>query len=361
MIVRAFITHKLSENYADCQDRFGINPNNKSIALSDGMGATWQQKIWAQLLVDKFVENNDWLPTNDSIKPLCSLWREKVMSFIQELKENNAPENVIYRNERCLAERRSAGATFVGIRFSENKWNGAVLGDSCLIEWNGTDALFHTSQEIEEFDSYPDYFDSDDQKIGKGIPQVISGELLKGNYLFLVSDPFSDFLLKHCQQGDIVNYINELITISSHGEFECLVENWRKGGMNNDDTTLVIIENDGATDSEVLLIQEKDDINDLINSEKEGKEKAETKNEENQKNHLESPEIHGIINDCDTTDQPVDTETIVKEFVSALKKALPKSNNLGDKKRNKSDYFWKAAKYAFLSILDKYTFNRKKL
>ncbi|MBR1788150.1 MAG: protein phosphatase 2C domain-containing protein [Bacteroidaceae bacterium] len=264
MKTRAFITHKQAEKNADCQDRFGVNPDTKSIAVSDGMGSSWQQKIWAKILVDTFTANNNWLPTHDNIKELCNFWRKEVVDFIQNLKKLNAPENIIIRNERNLAEGRSAGATFVGIRFEGHRWAGTVLGDSCLIEWNGQKAKFYTSQDTEEFDSYPDYFDSDASKVGKGSPRLINGTLSEGKTLFLVSDPLSDFLLEHNKKRDIAEYIFHLLSISSHEEFEILVEKWRKAGMHNDDTTLVIIENDN---SDVLTISHSDAIEEMIKNE----------------------------------------------------------------------------------------------
>ena len=267
MIIRAFITHKQAELFTDCQDRFGVNKDTKSIAVSDGMGATWQQKIWAQLLVETFTDNKDWIPTIESIKPLCQIWRGRVIDFIQNLKDTNAPINIIYRNERNFVARRSAGATLVGIRFNGNEWKGSVLGDSCLIEWNGIEAKFHTSQDVEAFDSYPDYFDSDELKQGKGIPKAISGTLYKGGYLFLVSDPFSDFLFEHNKQGDVAEYMQQLLKLSSHEDFETLVDEWRKAGMHNDDTTLVIIESDDSDDFSIDSTA-LDDINKLIDEEK---------------------------------------------------------------------------------------------
>ena len=267
MIVRAFITHKQAEQFSDCQDRFDVNIDTKSLAVSDGMGSTWQQKIWAQLLVETFTKRNNWLPTHESIKPLCKTWHQTIDSIIQNMKDTNAPANIIYRNERNLAEGRSAGATFVGIRINGNDWQGSVLGDSCLIERDGSKAKFYTSQDVEEFDSYPDYFDSDELKQGKGTPKDISGTLEKGGYLLLVSDPFSDFLFEHNKQGDVSMYMQQLLKLSSHDEFETLVDEWRKAGMPNDDTTLVIVEPDDSDDFSIE--QDKiDDINKLIEEEK---------------------------------------------------------------------------------------------
>ena len=265
MIIRAFITHKQAELFADCQDRFGVNPNTKSIAVSDGMGSTWQQKIWAQLLVDTFTESHDWSPSAEAIKPLCQTWKTKVLDYIQKLKDTNAPVNILYRNERNLVAGRSAGATFVGIRFNDKDWKGSVLGDSCLIEWDGNVAKFNTSQDSETFDSYPDYFDSDASKEGKGIPKPIEGVLSEGKYLLLVSDPFSEFLLEHSKQGDIAKYLQQLLSLTAHDDFETLVCEWRKEGMHNDDTTLVIVEYDKSED---FSITHQDNIVEMIDKEK---------------------------------------------------------------------------------------------
>lgn len=266
MIIRAFITHKKAEYFADCQDRFSVSKDTKSIAVSDGMGSTWQQKIWAQLLAESYTKDPEWIPNIESVKNLSPIWRKEVLAFIQKLIDENAPQNIIIRNERSLAEGRSAGATFVGIRFSDYNWKGAVLGDSCLIEWDGREAKFNTSQDVDTFDSYPDYFDSDDTKDGRGEVKEISGELKDGSYLLLVSDPFSDFLLNHQKQGDISEYIDSLLHLSSHEEFEALVSDWRDLGMHNDDTTLVIVGFDSSVDFSIPVM---DNISELIQEEKE--------------------------------------------------------------------------------------------
>jgi len=267
MKIRAFITHKQSEHYADCQDRFAVGSDTNSVAVSDGMGSTWQQKIWAELLVERYIKgNDDWKPSVDTIKPLCKDWRLRVEDSIQQLKNENAPINIINRNERCLIEGRSAGATFVGIRFSKSQWNGIVLGDSCLIEWDGANAIFYTSQSTESFDNYPDYFDSDETKSGKGIPMPIQGELTEKKLLLLVSDPFSNFLLQKSKVGTIKEYISDILAVETHDNFETLVMDWRSEGMPNDDSTIIIIEYDKEEDFNII---QEDSITELINKERE--------------------------------------------------------------------------------------------
>ncbi len=351
MIVKAFITHKQAELFADCQDRFGVNLDTKSIAVSDGMGSTWQQKEWAKLLVETFVDSHNWSPSAETIKPLCQSWKTKVLDYIQKLKETNAPINIIYRNERNLFNGRSAGATFVGIRFNGNKWNGSVLGDSCLIEWDGNEAQFNTSQDSGTFDSYPDYFDSDASKKGKGTPKPIGGILTEGKYLLLVSDPFSEFLLEHNKQGDIADYIQQLLLLNSHDDFETLVSNWRKEGMHNDDTTLVIVEYDNY---DALTINHWDDIEERIKKEKSIATSSQEIVETESENDNGTPNVIGEVIDKQNENTlavetsknsplPIDTNIIIEDCLNEYKRAL--NGRCKGKSQKAIKKFWGNLKY----------------
>lgn len=354
MVIRAFITHKQAELFADCQDRFGVNPDTKSIAVSDGMSQSWHQKIWAQLLVDTYTDSTDWCPSNETIKPLCQTWRTKVADFIQNLKESNAPENMIYRNERNFAEGRSAGATFVGIRFNGKEWKGSVLGDSCLIEWDGKEVKINTSQDTETFDNRPDYFDSDASKEGKGIPQPIEGILTEGKYLLLVSDPFSDFLLEHSKQGNIAKYIQQLLSLTTHDEFETLVSEWRKEGMHNDDTTLVIVEYDK---SELFSITHADNIVEMIEKEKLPPTSAPQTIEE-----IQSPNENQIHEKEETAEHFIvvqdDEKVFINEFLIEYQRCLQKKFA---RLTGKFKYNWtkKAAEEALHILLKRYSVLKK--
>ena len=248
MKIRAFITHKLAEQFNDCQDRFSINPDTKSIALADGMSQSYQQKIWASLLADSYTSNTEFVPNKASIEELSVQWQEQVKKYIEDLDANQAPQYLIIMNRNALAMKKSAGATFLGIRFDGNQWNGDVLGDSCLIVLQDNrikDIL--TSQDGDEFDNHPDYFDSDASRTGKGTPKQINGIVDANTSIMLVSDPFSDFLNEKRKEGKDEEYVKELLQVTNHDEFEALVDKWRKEyGMHNDDSTLIIIEDDST-------------------------------------------------------------------------------------------------------------------
>ena len=250
MEIRAFITHKKAESFSDCQDRFSINPDTKSVAVSDGMSQSFFQKIWAKILVDAYVDKPQWKlcdEHNDILKELQDKWLVSVHERIEEQKHDGTKENVIYRNEKFIAQGKSAGATLVGVRFNDNSWHCEVLGDSCLIEiQRGEITRICTSQGVDEFDNFPDHYDSNPKHLGKGSVKEFNGILEKDNVLLLVSDPFSDFLNEQKKKGSAKGFVEELLALGSHEEFEKLVEDWRTNqGMHNDDSTLVIIECDG--------------------------------------------------------------------------------------------------------------------
>ena len=262
MLISAFITHKKAEHYSDCQDRFSINPDTKSIALSDGMSQSIFQKYWAEILVESYTKNQDWEPNRESVKELSSIWKTKVDEYIENQKREG---KATWRVERSLMDGHSAGATFLGIRFTGLNWEGCVLGDSCLVLVNDNQIKeIYSSEDVEAFDNYPDFFDSNPEKEGKGTPKQISGSLKRGDSLLLVSDPFSDFLLKNKGTTEEAILVDRLLGVNSPKEFEEVVEQWRNKGMHNDDSTLVIIKSDGTEDFTIL---HEDNIQTLIEKE----------------------------------------------------------------------------------------------
>lgn len=278
MLVSAFITHKKAERFADCQDRFSVNRDTKSIAVSDGMSQSIFQKYWAQILVEAFTATNDWVPCLESVRELTPLWDDRVNRY---LKEEEQAGRDPWRARGSVARGFSAGATILGIRFNNDEWTCDVLGDSCfiLVRDSHIECIL-TSEDVEAFDNYPDYYDSNPKKEGKGTLKTESGKLLPGDMILLVSDPFSDYLLKNKGTGNETVLVDRLTGVNSHDEFEKVVAEWRELGMHNDDSTLVIIKQDKSEDLN-LIEGCIDDIEELIANEKAKEEESfETKVEE---------------------------------------------------------------------------------
>lgn len=268
MKIRAFITHKKAEHFQDCQDRFSVNCDTKSLALSDGMSQSIFQTIWAEILVNAYTQNDSWNPNAE--KDLCTVkkilaeeWKTRVQNHIQQMQKLGRNTT---RAENSLALGLAAGATLVGIRFDGDEWHGDVLGDSCLIEIQDSKIKnIYTSQDSETFDNNPDYYDSNPVKDGKGEAKPIHGKLSSGMTILLVSDPFSDFLSKQRMQETEPQFVKEILDLHTHDDFENLVSRWcSEYGMHNDDSTLIIIEYDGKDD---FCIEHKDDIEQKIKEE----------------------------------------------------------------------------------------------
>lgn len=251
MKIKGFITHKLSESFSDCQDRFRVNGDTKSIALSDGMSQSFLQAIWADLLCEEFTDTERWEPSDDmALSCIREKWRKQCDEHLQKQEKNGNPYAYLIRN--AIKNNASAGATFLGVRFCEKDLKYWVLGDSCLIHVrNGKIESLESiiSSQDGDFDSFPDFFDSDSRKKSKGTIKDGVISLSEGNVLLLVSDPFSDFFYGKVKSGETCeDYISQIMDLESHVDFERLVSDWRNEGMANDDSTMIVVEYDGDND-----------------------------------------------------------------------------------------------------------------
>jgi hypothetical protein len=266
MRIRAFLTHKLSEKYKDCQDSFAINLKTHSIAIADGISQSIFPKIWADLLTNNFVsDSNVSYKIEENIDKLRIEWKLRVFKIREDKEKNNDP--YLWKLDENLASGKSAGATFLGLRFVEEKWSCNVIGDSCLVEISDKceiERIISSKAEGEVFDNHPDYLDSN-VKSGKGHVRLRGGLLTSGKKLLLVTDALADYLFKKQQEKDF-KVVESLLEIKNQSEFENLVNVLRQQGMHNDDTTLVIVEND---DKENWDITAQTDLEELIKVEEE--------------------------------------------------------------------------------------------
>lgn len=242
MKVRGYITHKPEETYSDCADFFAIDTITRKVAVSDGVGQSILPLEWAKLIVNAYVSGR-WTDL-DNVKDLQTEWYAEARSFLK--KQQEAGE-VTYMLENCLEERDGAGATFCGLSIiDKSHWSCDVLGDSCLIIVH-EDNIEIVSSQSDLNNNRPDYYDSFLPK--RGQVKHLDGELKEGEFLLLVSDPFSGLLYERGikQNSDAVRLAHELTTINSDEEFISFVKNWRENeGMHADDSTLVIVEYDGT-------------------------------------------------------------------------------------------------------------------
>ncbi len=262
MRIRGFITHKLAEKYEDCQDFFSLNEEKKRLAVSDGMAQSIFPQWWAELLSESYVDGCE--PKNiDDVEALRKKWIKKVNQFKCAQEKIGRPTWML---ENSLAEKRGAGATLCGIEILNDKeFNSYILGDSCLVFVNKEHRIIELlGSNPDGFNNHPDYFDS--IQGGKGNPVIKKRCVFpEEGALLMVTDALAEFIESKRIEGTDVSFIDTLLAIDSNSSFEDIVDNWRTNEkMHNDDTTLVIIENDYTDKWNINMVS----LTELIDDEK---------------------------------------------------------------------------------------------
>lgn len=248
MKIKAYITHKLEENNSDCQDYFRINSEKRKIAISDGVSQSIFSARWAKMLVRAYTDS-DCENVSTQLPSLQKKWLDFAQSELEKLEKEGESTWML---ENCLTEKQGAAATFCGIKIADDgSWKGYALGDSCLLEIAEDDSILHFYPSVKEnFGNSPDYFDSFTE--GKGKLCEISGKLSVGRKLLLVTDPFGELLYNKKKENLEASYVSLLLNLNSYKNFLVLVDELRiKENMHNDDSTLVIVENDGQATFEI--------------------------------------------------------------------------------------------------------------
>lgn len=166
------------------------------------------------------------------------------------------------------------------------------------------------------------------------------------------------------------------MSLASHEDFEPLVCEWRKEGMHNDDTTLVIVEYDN---SDALNIKYRDDIAEMIEEDESIATSSQERVEAESENGNGAPNVIGDALDKDKHGEnimaantieipplPIDADMFIEDFLIEYKRTLEGRCKGKSKKAIKK--FWsklkykttqEAAKEAFDIILNKYVIHTK--
>ena len=250
--IRGYITHKESEKYSDCADRYAVSTKNNHFAIADGVSKSFYPDYWADILVSNFVALEK--GTELSIEKCQSEWLERVKEKV------NAPD-VKWYTANAFNKQIPGLATLVTLRFENNKWFASALGDSFLFfvpkEKIGFDEWVKLSSKPEPvvFDSYPDYYSS--RKEQHGETKRIENDLTEGTF-YLMTDALSEWVFS--KKEEAVSEINE--KWHSQEEFERSIAELRSlKVLNDDDSAILIIEIED--DGSAKLAYEKEEIQSL--------------------------------------------------------------------------------------------------
>jgi hypothetical protein len=161
--IKGYITSKESELFYDCADRYAYNKSQNKFAISDGVSKSFFPKIWADVLVNKWVDSKEF-DEAQFILDCQKDWLNQVTEIVNKPDAKWFTKNAFNRKESGLA-------TFVGLRFYKKKkewfWKADALGDSFLFfvpkkikDFSKECIVLSSKQEPIVFDNFPDYLSS---------------------------------------------------------------------------------------------------------------------------------------------------------------------------------------------------------
>lgn len=338
--VKGFIYHKEAETFEDCFDRYGINTYTNKFCVSDGVSKSFFPGIWAEMLVDSFLKTNGRvnLDSTEVLRSLQEDWSNKVLKIV------NRP-NQKYYVKNFFAQGRSAAATFVGLNFFKSKtsfkWESFALGDSFLFFvpkhitnlTNQFNEIIHLSSKKNfEFDNFPDFFESRGN-LGRGKTKKIEHDLHEGVF-YLMTDALSEWFIQEKQCA-----IQEIEGWHSQEIFENRITELRKIGLQNDDSTLLIIEveEDNSFDFNYSIVSLTDlpiyDDYTLINEKTLDQTNSIAKKFTNNKN-----EINLLEQESRLLEEKLEHERQLKTKIQDFEKKINSNKKIGKKKKKKG--FW---------------------
>lgn len=323
--IKGFISPKEAELFYDCADRYAINKEHNKFAISDGVSKSFFPKVWAETLVNDWVEK-EWESDENYIE-YCQLdWLSKVTEIVNKPETKWFTRNAFNRKEAGLA-------TFVGLQFYKKSkkwyWKANALGDSFLffvpsnLKDFETEVLKLSSKpEPIVFDNFPDYLSSIGNKHhGKKQPK---GEVLTEGTFFLMTDALAEWFINEQK-----NAIHKTEVWQSQLDFERFIAEERLSKLGNDDSAILVINvEDNKKDDITYESINISDINDLIDKEQEEIEEA-----ANQKKQ-EEQEIEGSSKEV-TENEPSEDEikeespeNVEKPEKSLIQKGIEKFSNM---------------------------------
>ena len=235
MKFKVFHTHKKSAlTYNYVQDKYEINPDNKTIAIADGTTQSFRSEFWSELLVHEFCEN----PTfeNDDFLNLAKSLASKIQSETPVFSDNPAIASL---EKRKYSE--GSTSTFLGIRFvDQNTFNVINIGDCnlFLIKKND-DIVSYPFESIDDLNNNQSFLNTINLLKDEPNQIEISNIQLKfeeGDQLIICTDAISRLFLSDKK------WFDEILHFETFDLFiQKIEELWNNNVLEEDDITIVFM------------------------------------------------------------------------------------------------------------------------
>lgn len=246
--VTTFCLPKKGNSTDEYEDAYAYSTHR--FAIADGATESSYAERWAQGMVKQFVGSPprhirvNPVPLADWLVPLQKEWQRSI-------PWDRLPW---YAEEKA---RNGAFATFLGVEITPTptrfklldvfrtrrgiRWHAIAVGDSCLFQIrNDSLAKSFPLEKSEQFNSRPYLICSNAGRNGQMLKNIQSceGDCKADDIFLLATDALSHWILRQHEAG--TKPWEKLLQLKSEADFAAFVEEARKSGMRNDDTTLVI-------------------------------------------------------------------------------------------------------------------------
>ena len=234
MKIKTLQIHKCSvSGFSDIQDKYCYSEEKGVIAISDGATQGFKSEIWAEMLVNNFVQN----PEFEIEKFLIDL--EKYAQDFSEIEFEPNPNPAL----RMLELRKIADgsyATFMGIEVREDTLRYVSSGDVCGFVKTTDGLQSFPFSNVEELDKDKGFLSTTRLLNHQMKPeQFRSGKLsIKENdKIILMTDAVARLILR---DNNIIDKILHLEDFESFKDY--IISEWEAKRLEEDDITICVIE-----------------------------------------------------------------------------------------------------------------------
>ena len=219
--------------FSDIQDKYCYSEEKGVIAISDGATQGFKSEIWAEMLVNNFVQN----PEFEIEKFLIDL--EKYAQDFSEIEFEPNPNPAL----RMLELRKIADgsyATFMGIEVRKDTLRYVSSGDVCGFVKTADGLQYFPFSNVEELDKDKGFLSTTRLLNHQVKPeQFRSGKLSikENNKIILMTDAVARLTLR---DNNIIDKILHLEDFESFKDY--IISEWEAKRLEEDDITICVIE-----------------------------------------------------------------------------------------------------------------------
>ena len=236
------------------EDAFAGDLQLRRFAVADGVNSSIYSEVWAKLLTEQFCHSTDDENTQlfetqgweNWLKPAQILWEQETQKLVTR------PGTLLNREEK-FNRGDHAGATFIGVEYSENEGSYPVkymhIGDSFLFIQK-SNGHFENIEGIrsKDLNDKPKYFKSRPSNTNFA-PKLAEIQLNRGDVLILATDKMAEWILIQNEQNQWLKAWQEILTSlqkwendwSSFFKWIDKLRSAKENPLKDDDITLMVV------------------------------------------------------------------------------------------------------------------------